>query len=49
MIKKFLGTMDVAPFSSGEQYKMKWRIQKAGNTFNCHVSDPKQKVDFQSK
>ena len=49
MIKNFLGTMDVAPFSSGEQYKMKWRIQKAGNTFNCHVSDPNQKVDFQSK
>merc|ERR1712018_270335 len=41
IMSQLAGTMDVAPFSSGEQYKMKWRIQKAGNTFNCHMKDIK--------
>ena len=32
------GTMDVATHSAGEQYKMKVRIQSAGNKLNVKVN-----------
>jgi len=38
------GTMDVATHSAGEQYKMKVRIQSAGNKLNVKISDLKRSM-----
>merc|ERR1739842_95133 len=38
------GTMDVATHTSGEQYKMKVRLQVAGTKLNVKISDIKHSI-----
>jgi hypothetical protein len=43
-ISSAAGTMDVATHSSGEQYKMKVRLQVAGTKLNVKISDIKHSI-----
>jgi hypothetical protein len=43
-ISSAAGTMDVATHSSGEQYKMKVRLQVAGSKLNVKISDIKHSI-----